>query len=80
MAVIRRESKHAKCPFYKGYSDSVIYCEGPLEQTLLHIAFGSADERRAYMIVYCNDKYQQCILHEPLQRKYRRNNTKREGK
>ena len=79
-ARMRIDSKLVKCPYYKGHTDAVIYCEGPLENTLIHIAHGSVVGRREYMRACCNSKYQRCILYEPLERKWRNNYKIREGR
>ena len=68
----RQTSERAVCPYYRGHVGSVIYCEGPLENTLVHLAFGSRINMAEYMSVYCDEQYPRCMIAEQLERKYHR--------
>lgn len=72
MASDRQHSERVVCPYYRGHNGAVIYCEGPLDNTLVHIAFGSRKQMAEYMAVYCDDKYHCCIIGEQLDLKYHR--------
>ena len=68
----RQQSERTVCPYYRGHVGSVIYCEGPIDNTLVHLAFGSRVHMAEYMDVYCNAKYDGCMIGEQLERKYHR--------
>lgn len=58
----RDESPEVRCPYYKGERQSMIYCEGPLEGSCIHMAFGSGKGRRDYEKCFCMRKWQLCMV------------------
>jgi hypothetical protein len=49
----RFESKRVKCPYYKSQNRSVIFCQGYMPGTSIHMAFASPGERVEYQKEVC---------------------------
>ena len=61
-------SSDAQCPFYKGETRNVVYCEGVTEESSIHNAFpGNA---LVYKSNYCCGKWESCIIAKMLWKKY----------
>lgn len=69
MALQQRESKNAKCPFYRKESRLKVYCEGFVSHSGVHMAFGDPEGCLAWRRKYCNDGYVDCPLAEALYEK-----------
>ena len=70
-------SKHnisslVKCPWYKCQTSSVIYCEGPEENSSIHVAFPAPGEMRRFQETHCQTmRYEHaCLIAEAHTRKW----------
>ncbi len=61
------------CPFYKRESQQVIYCEGVNEKSVIHLAFARKEDCRMYEKQFCRKDWQQCMIAETLDKKWRDN-------
>lgn len=66
----RRYLLSAKCPFYQGDTPSVIYCEGLLPCSTVHLAFGDRGDMRQYREIRCCRDWRHCPVAEMLAKKY----------
>lgn len=57
----------ALCPFYKKESKQVIYCEGFIEDSSLHFAFGNSLDCSKYKKFACCQKYTACPIYRMLE-------------
>ena len=65
------ESVEAVCPFYKGHQQQVIYCEGPVDGSAMHLAFAIPAKQEKHRVRYCEKfDYEKCPLAGMLNRKY----------
>lgn len=55
-------SAKAICPFYRHEAPSVIYCDGAVEMTVLHLAFASRSDCTNYKKRYCCKDYFACRI------------------
>ena len=60
MGTKRRDSKFARCPFFRGEDPQKIYCEGVQKGTAIHLAFASRTEKKQYGERYCNKCFTAC--------------------
>ena len=66
----RKESKLAKCPFYKGEDKQKVYCEGIVKNSSIHLAFATVTQKKEFCKVYCHKWYGECLIAEMLFSKY----------
>lgn len=52
------------CPYYKSQSGNLIYCEGPVDGSSIHMAFSSPAEREAFQDNSCKtmDYAKHCVV------------------
>ena len=66
-------SAYIGCPFFKYYDGCKLCCEGVQDNSNLHLAFASPEDRRYYMKTVCYfDNYKGCIVAKALN-KYKYN-------
>lgn len=41
------------CPYYKSQAGNLIYCEGPIKDSSIHVAFSSPVEREMFQDMAC---------------------------
>ena len=68
-------AKHAfgscvKCPYYKYEGPQMLYCEGVVPDTALHLAFQTKTALRTYRKEFCEDCYNKCMIAQMLNRKW----------
>lgn len=63
-------TKDAVCPYYKYEAQQVIYCEGPEDNTALHLAFSVKQDMKQYMSEKCRDCWGKCMIARMLNGKY----------
>lgn len=63
-------SKNVLCPFYKYEGQQLIYCEGVVPGSALHLAFDTKGRHKAYRETYCENCYKKCMITQMLNRKY----------
>lgn len=60
-------SNLAVCPYYHYETTQVIYCDGIVVDTLLHLAFANAKQAREYKLDFCKGNYNACSLYQMLE-------------
>ena len=60
-------SKTAECPFYKKEEQHKIYCNGIVENSSVHLAFGKDSDCKEYKQTKCRDDYLTCPVHKMLE-------------
>lgn len=56
-------SDAVKCPWYKSEDTHKIFCDGPLKDTSIHVAFASPEQRREYESNHCKTMgYCSCVI------------------
>lgn len=63
-------TKDVVCPYYKYEAPQMIYCEGVDDNTALHLAFASKEEKKRYMRTKCSNCWKACMIAQMLNRKY----------
>lgn len=65
-------NRKAVCPFYIGDKECKIVCEGVIDNTTIHLNFGSREELKEYADRYCCllDNYKNCRLCDMLDLKH----------
>ena len=58
-----KESKYIKCPFFRAYTENIIYCEGVMPNTTTHIAFESKGKKNCYITQYCACQFTKCRVY-----------------
>lgn len=66
----RKESKLAKCPFYKEEDRQKIICEGVVDNSSIHVAFSSPTQKGEYCRQFCYRHYDDCLVADMLYCKY----------
>lgn len=61
--------KNAICPFYRHEDSQVIYCDGIVPDSVIHLAFASRTDARDYKVKYCrcNKGYSECPIAKLLE-------------
>ena len=59
-----------RCPYYKYEGPQMIYCEGVVKDSSLHLAFSSKTQMRDYRKQMCEGCYNKCLIAQMLNRKY----------
>ena len=62
--------KNVLCPYYKYEGPQMIYCEGVVPDSALHLAFSDKSNMRAYRETYCEGCYNKCLIAKMLNRKW----------
>lgn len=63
-------SSYALCPFYHKEDGQKLYCEGVVDGTSIHLAFGSARVCREYKGEFCRAHYKECRIARMLYQKW----------
>lgn len=50
------------CPYYKHENPSVIFCESPISNTVLHLAFANRTKAMEHKNAFCRGCYEKCLL------------------
>lgn len=58
------------CPYYKKETQQVIYCEGLLPDTSIHLAFGNAKECAEYKGSTCRGNHNKCPIFKMMEEFY----------
>ena len=60
------------CPWYKCQTSSVIYCEGPEENSSIHVAFSAPGEMRRFQAENCQTLHyaETCLIADAHERKW----------
>lgn len=66
-------SKNAVCPHYKHEDRQVIYCDGVVDGSVIHIAFANVMVAKDYKTRFCKDAcgYGECDVFRMLEEKER---------
>lgn len=60
-------SRKAICPFYRHENRNVLYCEGIIEGTVIHVAFANPSECLSYKKKCCRcSDYKHCPIYKML--------------
>lgn len=68
--MIRKESKLAKCPYYRFENANLICCEGVEDGSSVHVVFGDVNKCREYKRKFCRSRYASCKVLQMLDTKY----------
>ena len=60
-------NKRAVCPYYRHEDSQVIYCDGVVEDSVLHLAFANRTRSKAYKETCCRMDYRQCRIYRMLE-------------
>lgn len=60
-------SKRAICPYYRHEDPQVIYCDGVVDESVIHLAFSSKITAREYKESYCRCRYADCKIERMLE-------------
>lgn len=63
-------SKTAVCPFYKKEDSQTIFCDGVLENSSVHLAFGYHADCKAHKETKCRRDYNKCPVYKMLEEMY----------
>ena len=58
------------CPYYKDESQQVLYCESPVDDSKLHLAFATKSTMRTHRKNMCEGNYKNCPIAQMLNRKW----------
>lgn len=61
---------YAQCPYYHREDPQKVYCEGVSDKNSIHLAFGSAADKREYEKIYCKGCWRKCLLAQMQNRRY----------
>lgn len=64
------ENPFVQCPYYKYERQSVIYCEGCVENSSIHMAFASSTGRKAFEKQFCQKGWKDCLVAAALNGKW----------
>ena len=67
---VHKDSKFAKCPFFKGYDTQKVLCEGITEGCTTQLVFVSRAVKDAYLHRRCNSDFQKCPIYKINDSKY----------
>lgn len=56
----------ALCPFYRHESPQVIYCDGIVPDSVIHLAFANKTDAKEYKAKHCRDAYEKCPISQLL--------------
>lgn len=56
-----------RCPFYRGYTNGTVRCEGPLEGATNTMGFADGGQRRQHMEIFCCRHYRRCEVYRMVQ-------------
>lgn len=59
--------KDAICPFYRHEDTQVIYCDGIVPNSVIHLAFANKTDAKEYKVKYCRKCYNQCPISNLLE-------------
>lgn len=59
--------KDAICPFYHHEDKQVIYCDGIVPDSVIHLAFANNTDAKAYKVKYCRNCYNECLISQLLE-------------
>ena len=59
--------KDAICPFYRHEDKQVIYCDGIVPDSVIHLAFANNTDAKAYKVKYCRNCYRKCPISQLLE-------------
>ena len=62
--------RDALCPFYLHEDSQVIYCEGVVQDSVIHLAFANKVDAKEYKLEYCRKCYDKCLISQLLEEKY----------
>ena len=63
-------TKDVACPYYKHDDPQMVYCEGVEDDTALHLAFSTRQEKKNYVSAKCCERWKSCMIAQMLNRKY----------
>lgn len=59
--------KDAICPFYRHEDSQVIYCDGVVPDSVIHLAFANKSDAKEYKLMYCRKRYNKCPISNLLE-------------
>ena len=59
--------KDAICPYYRHEDSQVIYCDGIVPDSVIHLAFANKSDAKEYKVKYCRECYNQCPISQLLE-------------
>lgn len=66
----RNVNAYVLCPYYKCDERQMIYCEGIEENSAIHMAFSTPQQRKEYENQYCKQCWAGCMIAGALNRKH----------
>ena len=65
------ENVFVKCPYYRGESQCVLFCEGVVEKDCcIHVAFATKTQRKEYEKQFCQGCWWKCMIADAHNRKW----------
>lgn len=61
------KSKTAVCPFYKKEDQQTIFCDGVVDNSSVHLAFGNHSDCKEHKVAKCRSNYMQCPVYKMLE-------------
>lgn len=59
-------SVKAICPYYKHEGSQVIYCDGIVDASVLHLAFATKTDAKAFKEKHCRADFPSCKIYKML--------------
>lgn len=66
----REDNPFVKCPYFKCEERQTIFCEGAEENSAIHHAFSTPQQRKDYQTRFCKTNWKKCLVADGLNRKY----------
>lgn len=62
--------KYVLCPYYQGEERQMIFCEGAVPESAIHLAFGTREKLREYRQSRCEKFKNDCPIAQGLNKKW----------
>lgn len=66
----RDVNPYVQCPYYKCEDKQMVYCEGVEENSAIHVAFSTPQQRKDYEGEFCKKCWEHCMIADALNKKY----------
>lgn len=66
----RKCDPYVVCPYYRSEERQVIYCEGVEENSSIHMAFSTPQQKKEYLLNYCRKFKPDCLVAQALNQKW----------
>ena len=64
------DSQDVKCPFYKYEKERRLYCEAPIDEATLILAFQKKSGIERQREIFCCEHYEKCEIYRATLEKY----------